>query len=78
MENGLNKILVFSDSHGHFNTMLGIAQKEQPDIIVHLGDGVQGRRVDYGVIILENEGFLCYNDTANFAQINFPINEQLQ
>lgn len=32
------KILVFSDSHGMFSTMKEIADREQPDLIFHLGD----------------------------------------
>ena len=32
------KILVFSDSHGKVNRMRVIAKKENPDLILHLGD----------------------------------------
>ena len=32
------KILVFSDSHGKVNPMRAIAEKEAPDLILHLGD----------------------------------------
>ncbi|MBQ6810429.1 MAG: YfcE family phosphodiesterase [Firmicutes bacterium] len=32
------KILVFSDSHGCVGAMQKIAEKEQPDMILHLGD----------------------------------------
>ena len=33
------KICVFSDSHGYVNNMLRAIQNEQPDMIIHLGDG---------------------------------------
>ncbi len=32
------KLLIFSDSHGMVEPMADIAQKEQPDAIIHLGD----------------------------------------
>lgn len=32
------KILVFSDSHGMVKVMRSIAEKENPDLILHLGD----------------------------------------
>ena len=32
------KILVFSDSHGRIDVMRSIAVKENPDLILHLGD----------------------------------------
>ena len=35
------KILVFSDSHGHTQTMLDAVFDERPDMILHLGDHAQ-------------------------------------
>ena len=32
------KLLVFSDSHGEWENMVEIARREEPDMIVHLGD----------------------------------------
>jgi len=34
------KILIFSDSHGDSETMCGAVEKEQPDMIIYLGDGI--------------------------------------
>jgi len=34
------KILIFSDSHGDLKTMCDVAEKEQPNIIIYLGDGI--------------------------------------
>ena len=34
------KILIFSDSHGDYETMHSITEKEIPDMIIHLGDGM--------------------------------------
>ena len=34
------KIVIFSDSHGDPETMCGVTEKEKPDMIVHLGDGI--------------------------------------
>jgi putative phosphoesterase len=34
------KILIFSDSHGDSVTMCGVVDKEQPDMIIYLGDGI--------------------------------------
>ena len=33
-------ILILSDSHGDVATMCGVIDKEQPDTIIHLGDGI--------------------------------------
>ena len=33
------KVCVFSDSHGYPDHMLRVIEKEQPDLIFHLGDG---------------------------------------
>ena len=33
------KLLIFSDTHGHGNAMLTAIAHNQPDLIVHLGDG---------------------------------------
>lgn len=35
------KILVLSDSHGNFNAIYDITEKEAPDLIIHLGDGAK-------------------------------------
>lgn len=35
------KILVLSDSHGNFDAIYDIAEKENPDLIIHLGDGAK-------------------------------------
>ncbi len=34
------KLLVFSDTHGCHETMLAAVRAEQPDMVIHLGDGV--------------------------------------
>ena len=34
------KILIFSDSHGDTGTMCSVTEKEKPDMIIHLGDGM--------------------------------------
>ena len=34
------KILIVSDSHGNTNAILSVINKELPDYIIHLGDGV--------------------------------------
>ena len=34
------KITIFSDSHGDAGTMCGATEKEKPDMIIHLGDGI--------------------------------------
>jgi len=34
------KILICSDSHGDVDTMCGAAEKEKPDMILYLGDGI--------------------------------------
>ena len=34
------KILILSDSHGDSATMCGAVKKEQPDMIIYLGDGI--------------------------------------
>lgn len=34
----MKKILVLSDSHGDIDAMEGIVRREQPDLILHLGD----------------------------------------
>ena len=34
------KVVIFSDSHGDAETMCGVVEKEKPDMIIHLGDGV--------------------------------------
>jgi len=34
------KILIFSDSHGDSTTMCGAVEKERPDMIIYLGDGI--------------------------------------
>lgn len=70
------KILVFSDSHGMTQVMRSIAEKEKPDLILHLGDheydcseAFSGFRVvkvrgncDYGSIE-ETERFLDFGNT---------------
>ena len=33
------KILVFSDSHGNYDNLERAYEKEQPDVMLHLGDG---------------------------------------
>ena len=38
------KLMVFSDSHGHFERMLSALEQAAPDMIIHLGDG--GRDID--------------------------------
>lgn len=35
------KILVLSDSHGNFDAIYDITLKENPDLIIHLGDGAK-------------------------------------
>jgi len=35
------KILIFSDSHGDSDTMCSTTEKEQPDMIIYLGDGIE-------------------------------------
>lgn len=37
----MKKILVLSDSHGAFNTILNIYEKELPDIVIYTGDGIR-------------------------------------
>ena len=39
------KILVMSDSHGNTNAILSAINKELPDYIIHLGDGVNDTSV---------------------------------
>jgi putative phosphoesterase len=34
------KIVIFSDSHGDVETMRGATEKEKPDMIIYLGDGI--------------------------------------
>lgn len=34
------KIVIFSDSHGDAKTMCGVVEKEKPDMIIYLGDGI--------------------------------------
>jgi len=34
------KIVIFSDSHGDVETMSGVVEKEKPDIVIFLGDGI--------------------------------------
>ena len=34
------KIVIFSDSHGDTNTMCYVVEKEKPDMIIYLGDGI--------------------------------------
>ena len=34
------KIVIFSDSHGDAETMCGVVEKENPDMIIYLGDGI--------------------------------------
>ena len=34
----MKKILVLSDSHGNVNNMIYAVRKEQPDLMIHLGD----------------------------------------
>ena len=34
------KIVIFSDSHGDVDTMCGVVEKEKPDMIIYLGDGI--------------------------------------
>lgn len=34
------KLVIFSDSHGDVETMCGVVEKEEPDMIIHLGDGI--------------------------------------
>ena len=34
------KIIIFSDSHGDVDTMCGVVEKENPDMIIHLGDSI--------------------------------------
>jgi putative phosphoesterase len=34
------KVIIFSDSHGDVETMRGVTEKEKPDIIIFLGDGI--------------------------------------
>ena len=38
-KNGAVNVCVFSDSHGYPDHMLRVIEKEQPDLIFHLGDG---------------------------------------
>ena len=33
------KIVIFSDSHGDVETMIQVVEKEEPNTIIHLGDG---------------------------------------
>ncbi|MCL2518635.1 MAG: metallophosphoesterase family protein [Oscillospiraceae bacterium] len=35
------KILIMSDSHGDVDIMCGAVEKEQPDMIIHLGDSIK-------------------------------------
>ena len=35
------KICIFSDSHGDSGTMCGVVEKERPDMIIYLGDGIE-------------------------------------
>jgi len=35
------KIVIFSDSHGDVETMCGVVEKEKPDMIIYLGDGIE-------------------------------------
>ena len=35
------KIVVFSDSHGDGETMCIAVEKEEPDLIIYLGDGIE-------------------------------------
>ena len=44
------KILVLSDSHGNFNAIYDIAIKENPDLIIHLGDGAKEAE-DLGYVV---------------------------
>ena len=34
------KIAIFSDSHGETETMCDVVEKEKPDMIIYLGDGI--------------------------------------
>lgn len=37
----MKKILVLSDSHGYFEKILKIYEKENPDIVIYVGDGTK-------------------------------------
>jgi len=37
----MKRILVFSDSHGYLDNMRDILNKEEPDMVIHLGDYVK-------------------------------------
>lgn len=40
----MKKILVLSDSHGNLNNMILAVQREEPDMVFHLGDGWRDAR----------------------------------
>ena len=34
------KVIIFSDTHGDTSTIMSATEKEKPDMIIHLGDGI--------------------------------------
>ncbi|MBS9775854.1 MAG: YfcE family phosphodiesterase [Fusobacterium sp.] len=57
----MKKILVLSDSHGHFEKILKIYEMEKPDIVIFSGDGIED--IENFMYIYENIN--CYAVRGN-------------
>ncbi|MDO4690086.1 MAG: metallophosphoesterase [Fusobacterium sp.] len=71
----MKKILVLSDSHGHFEKVLKIYEKEKPDILVYAGDGL--RDIENLSCIYEGEFYLV-NGNCDFFEKNYGLLKVLE
>lgn len=64
----MKKILVLSDSHGQFEKVLRIYEKEKPDILIYTGDGI--RDIEELSYIYEGEIYIV-NGNCDFFEKNY-------
>lgn len=64
----MKKILVLSDSHGKFNKILGIYEKERPDITVYAGDGISD--IEELSYVYESQYYIV-NGNCDFFEKNY-------
>lgn len=70
----MKKILVLSDSHGHFDKVLKIYEIENPDIVIYTGDGLRDiEELSY----IYNSEFYIVNGNCDFFEKNYGLTKIL-
>ncbi|WP_022820094.1 YfcE family phosphodiesterase [Fusobacterium russii] len=71
----MKKILVLSDSHGQFEKILKIYEKEKPDILIYVGDGIGD--IEELSYIYQGE-FYIVNGNCDFFEKNYGVSKIIE